>query len=85
METPQTTSRKMIFITGDLHIGKTTLVTRFVKNQSIGELRIAGILAKGLWKDGLRQGFDLLDLSTGQITPLARRREAPGSPASGNV
>jgi len=37
--------------------------------------RVSGIIAKGLWQDNLRHGFDLLDLSTNKQTPLARRKK----------
>ncbi len=35
----------------------------------------------GLWKDNLRQGFDLVDLKSGDKIPLARRRIDPDSTA----
>ena len=65
----------VILVTGDLHIGKTTLISDFLETPLAAGFRVAGILAKGLWKDNLRDGFDLVDLSTGRTTPLARRRK----------
>ncbi len=62
-----------VIITGGVQTGKSTLaaaLTAFLKAEGIP---MAGILATGLWKNGRRQGFDLTDLATGVITPLARR------------
>ena len=36
-------------------------------------LRPAGIIAEGLWDGGVRSGFDLVDLSTGEKARLCRR------------
>ena len=71
----QRNSGNVILVTGDLHIGKTSLISEFLETPLAASYRIAGILAKGLWKDNLRDGFDLVDLSTGRTTPLARRRK----------
>ena len=67
----------VILVTGGKHCGKTTLVADFIKSVSGQGLRIAGILATGLWRDNLRAGFDLVDLSDGRTCPLARRRHHP--------
>jgi len=40
-------------------------------------LKTAGIIAKGLWKNSIRHGFDLIDLLTGRQVPLARRQKCP--------
>lgn len=66
-----------ILVTGGKHLGKTTLVARFIEAMAEKDLRICGILAKGLWKKNLREGFDLVDLSDGSTTPLARRMAHP--------
>ena len=65
----------VIMVSGPKHCGKTTLVEKFVAFAAGQGLRMAGILAKGLWKDNLRTGFDLINLSSGYRTPLARRRD----------
>ena len=62
-----------VIITGGVQTGKSTLaaaLTAFLKAENVS---MAGILATGLWKNGRRHGFDLTDLATGAITPLARR------------
>ena len=73
----QPSNNRVILVTGEKHCGKTTLVDNFIASLAGRKLRIAGILARGLWKDGLRAGFDLVDLSDGSITHLARRRRRP--------
>ncbi|BBO71170.1 hypothetical protein DSCA_51000 [Desulfosarcina alkanivorans] len=67
----------VILVTGGKHCGKTTLVADFIASVSGQGLRIAGILATGLWRDSLRAGFDLVNLSDGRTCPLARRRPQP--------
>ena len=46
---------------------------------------MAGILARGLWKDNQREGFDLVNIRTGKVTPLARRTADPDTQNSGKV
>ena len=67
----------VILVTGSKHCGKTTLVADFIASVSGQGLRIAGILARGFWKDNLRAGFDLVNLSDGSMHALARRRSHP--------
>jgi nucleoside-triphosphatase THEP1 len=71
------TTLRVILVSGPGHSGKTTLVKNVIASLAGRGLRIAGILAKGLWENGLRSGFDLVDLSNGRRTPLAPRRPHP--------
>jgi nucleoside-triphosphatase THEP1 len=64
---------RRIIITGDVQSGKSTLAALLVQHLKHKNIRAAGIIARGLWKDDKRDGFDIVDLSTGQTTPLARR------------
>jgi nucleoside-triphosphatase THEP1 len=68
---------RVILVTGPKHSGKTTLVETLITSLAGKGLHLAGILSRGLWKDNLREGFDLVDLSSGRRTPLARRRSHP--------
>ena len=70
---------KVIMVTGFKHTGKTTLVERFITSMDGKGVRISGILARGSWKNDLRDGFDLVDLSDGSSVPLARRLKHPDS------
>jgi nucleoside-triphosphatase THEP1 len=67
---------KRIIITGAPGSGKSTLADALSRTLAGKGMRLAGILARGLWKNGLREGFDLVDLSTGIAVPLARRATA---------
>lgn len=68
--------RKVFIITGGHGSGKSGLTASLADLMRVRGLRPAGIIAEGLWKDGKRDGFDLLDLSSGVKTTLCRR--APG-------
>jgi nucleoside-triphosphatase THEP1 len=71
------TAHRVILVSGPRHSGKTSLVEALLASLRGKRLRIAGILAKGLWQDKLRSGFDLVNLADGSRTPLARRRREP--------
>ncbi len=70
---------RFFFITGDLHEGKTTLAGQVVEALQARGFRVAGLLAPGIWKDGLREGFDAMNVSTRAAVPLCRR----GAPEEG--
>ncbi|MCP3872848.1 MAG: hypothetical protein GY699_06800 [Desulfobacteraceae bacterium] len=65
----------MIIITGKIHSGKSTLAMKLATHLEQKKLKIAGIIAKGLWKNSIRHGFDLIDLSTGKQVPFAKRQK----------
>ena len=71
-------STRTIILTGEPQEGKSTLLAHAL--EKLSDMMVAGILAKGLWRNGLRHGFDLMDLASGLTTPLARRnpRATPG-------
>jgi nucleoside-triphosphatase THEP1 len=64
-------STRTIILTGEPQEGKSTLLAHAL--EKLSDIKIAGILAKGLWKNSLRDGFDVVDLASGLTTPLARR------------
>lgn len=68
---------KRIVITGPLQSGKSTLAAGLAAALRQQGASIAGIIAHGLWKQGLRDGFVIEDLSSGTRTPLAKRRHTP--------
>jgi nucleoside-triphosphatase THEP1 len=63
----------VIFITGGHGSGKSSLVAELAALMRAAGKKPAGILAEGLWQNGVRSGFDLVDLATGERTPLCRR------------
>lgn len=65
--------RKVFIITGGHGSGKSILAAGVAGLLRERGLRPAGIVAEGLWKGGVRAGFDLVDLSSGVKAPLCRR------------
>ncbi len=65
---------KRIIITGEKQSGKSTLAAQLADILKNKKYKIAGIIAQGIWKDNNREGFNLIDLKTAQIYPLARRK-----------
>lgn len=70
----------IVVVTSPRHTGKSSLIARYVNLCSQHHIRVAGILAEGLWEDHQRSGFNLVDLSAGHRVPLAVR-----SPPSGRA
>lgn len=81
----EVTGSRRIIITGGVQSGKSTLCRKLADRLLRDGVSLAGFIALGLWRENQRWGFDLRDLSTGKITPLARRRYSdpiPGKPTS---
>jgi nucleoside-triphosphatase THEP1 len=73
----------VIFLTGEAGQGKTTLAAEVAaKLQEMG-VKVGGILAPGFWRDGKRQGFDLINITEGKSVPLCRRDGTDGAIAVG--
>ncbi len=68
-----------VVITGEIHQGKSTLAEALADRLLAGGVPVAGIIARGLWDGDRRLGYDLRDVRSGAIVPLARRRPE-GSP-----
>ncbi len=67
------TNNPIFIISGKQGEGKTTLlmqVTALLKKQQIA---LSGFAAKGYWKNGQRDAFDLTDLQSGKTIPLCTR------------
>jgi nucleoside-triphosphatase THEP1 len=64
---------RRIILTGAVQCGKSTLAEKLINRLETKDITMAGILARGLWKNNQREGFDLMDIRTGKVTPLARR------------
>jgi len=70
-------SSGIILMTGERGSGKTTLLmetARILRRQGVA---IAGILSPGTWANGVREGFEVLDVASGERHPLARRSDGP--------
>lgn len=63
---------RRIILTGAVQCGKSALAEKLINRLKEKNIAMAGILARGLWKNNKREGFDLMDIQTGKVTPLAR-------------
>jgi nucleoside-triphosphatase THEP1 len=80
------TGSHRIVITGAVQSGKSSLAWDLMKKLQQLSIPMAGFIAKGLWKNNQRCGFNLVDLKTGIMTPLAQRNSPKNSqPSSGKV
>jgi nucleoside-triphosphatase len=70
-----TLSPIVVLITGNQGEGKTSLAADLVRELQTRGHPVAGILAPGIWRDGVRIGFDIVDVATGKQAPLARAGE----------
>lgn len=68
-----TNAGKVVFVTGRTSQGKSIMTQRIVDRLRASGARVAGITAPGIWQDGVRNGFDLIDLKSMQRTSLCRR------------
>ena len=71
-------------VTGERGEGKTTFAGELVSSLRARGLRVAGLLAPGEIRNGVRWSIDLVDLGTGQRWPLATRDHASPWPALGS-
>ncbi|OQY19010.1 MAG: hypothetical protein B6I36_05445 [Desulfobacteraceae bacterium 4572_35.1] len=62
----------VFILTGERGRGKTAALQILVAELKRYQINISGIIARGLWHNGKRSGFDVLDLHSGQSTPLCR-------------
>ncbi len=63
----------VIILTGPVQRGKSSLLADLACLLREKGLKISGIIANGLWENGARSGFDLIDLADDSVTPLSRR------------
>jgi len=73
----------IFIVTGKRGAGKTISLDRAVKALKATGLDVGGILAVGLWEEGIRVGFDIVDLLTGERRVLCRRGKNGGLPGFG--
>ncbi len=78
-----TTGTHRIVITGSIQSGKSSLAWSLMEELRQLSIPMAGFIAKGMWKDNQRSGFDLFDLKRQTMTPLAKRSKFENPPPSG--
>ena len=70
-------------ITGAHGSGKSKLVMELAQLLREAGKKPGGICAAGLWENGVRSGFDLIDLAYGARVPLCRRGATGGAASAG--
>lgn len=63
---------KRIIISGEKESGKSTILYNLSKYIKKKGYNVKGIIAKGLWKNNNRYGFDIYNIETEKIIPFAR-------------
>lgn len=62
---------EIIIITGGINSGKTTLLQEWVKKEKSQGQFPTGIVALGVFKEGIKTGFEVINLATNESMPLA--------------
>jgi nucleoside-triphosphatase THEP1 len=76
LEKADTLRPKVVIITGEVHQGKTTFARRIISDLLEQKIRIAGFLSLGIDADGIRNGFNLLDIESQKETELCTTIQA---------
>lgn len=63
---------EIIIITGAINSGKTAYLQKLVSQERTLGKSPSGIIAHGVFKDGHKIGYDIEDIASGMILPLAR-------------
>ena len=74
--------KRIILVTGPPGIGKTSIMRRTLNELKKSEHAIGGMICREVHEGGLRVGFEIMDLSTGQRGWLAHVNQLTG-PAVG--
>jgi nucleoside-triphosphatase len=72
------TVRPLILITGKPGIGKTSILRRTVKELRSRNYEVGGMICREVREGGVRVGFEIMDLSTGQRGWLAHVNQPTG-------
>ncbi len=67
------TNNPIFIISGKQGEGKTTCLMQVVELLKKQQVDLSGFVAKGYWKNGQRDAFDLTDLQSGKTIPLCTR------------
>jgi nucleoside-triphosphatase THEP1 len=73
----------VVILTGTSGQGKTTLVREIIDILNSKNYNIQGIYAPGYWKDNQRDGFDIVDIASGERTQLCRNQATADSVSVG--
>lgn len=67
---------EVVLITGKINSGKTTSIINLVEQERERGNSPTGIIAHGVFENGIKTGFDVEDIASGQKMPLARKGQA---------
>jgi molybdopterin-guanine dinucleotide biosynthesis protein A len=69
---------EVILVTGQVNSGKTTHLEKLIATEKAKGLAVSGIIARGVFKNNQKIGYDVVDLVSGSSLPLARTGEFEG-------
>ncbi|MEA3544131.1 MAG: nucleoside-triphosphatase [Thermodesulfobacteriota bacterium] len=69
----RTSLPQVIIVTGGVDSGKTTLLQQFLCRLEERCLKVGGVVAEGVWKNGEKCGYDALFLASGERRLLCRK------------
>jgi len=72
------TLKRLILVTGKPGIGKTSILRRTVKELKSRKYTVGGMICREVREGGVRVGFEIMDLSTGQRGWLAHVNQPTG-------
>ena len=75
---PEKDHKSVFIITGEIGSGKTTFLLKLIEELRREALSLAGFAALSVPEDGPSGSFNILDLVSGKILPLASRRFTEG-------
>jgi len=75
---PEKDHKSVFIITGETGSGKTTFLLKLIEELKGEALSLAGFVALSVPEDGPSGSFNILDLVSGKILPLASRRFTEG-------
>jgi len=65
---------ELFLLTGERNSGKSSTLQRWIAEWHRAGLRIGGVLATGVVAEGEKCGFDLVNVASGVVYPVVRRR-----------
>jgi len=74
---------EVFIITGDINSGKSFLMAKLAEEQKKLGKKTGGIIAEGVFSDGVKTGFDIFEPGSGKKYSLAKTEESRGDISAG--